>query len=308
MNSIDIALNEFSKSHRISQKGFLCVGLVISRTAQSMEFPLKESDFLAESQGQVKGLGKGAVQRILNDHGITKVLAEEGGRTNRGSVGNMQKYVAFLNSIHKDPGFDLRLIEAWWIERAEDFFKGKPFKIKADISHSLRSLVRDVLTQAESRKKNTGGTAYVGAVMQHLVGAKLELYLGEDLEHHGFSVADASTERNGDFQIDHVVIHVTRTPTEALIRKCKENLGNGLIPLIVTSYTGAAVADANAESVGLGQRIDIFEIEQFIATNIYEISRFEHEARRVTVEQLVGKYNAIIDAHETDPSLLLIIG
>ncbi|MCF7817979.1 MAG: DUF4928 family protein [Kiritimatiellales bacterium] len=308
MNSIDIALNEFSKSHRISQKGFLCVGLVISRTAQSMEFPLKENDFLAESQGQVKGLGKGAVQRILNDHGITKVLAEEGGRTNRGSVGNMQKYVSFLNSIYNHADFDLKRIEGWWVERVNDFFKGKPFKMKVDTSHSLRSLVRDVLSQAETRQQSAGGTSYVGAVMQHLVGAKLELYLGEDLEHHGFSVADTSTDRNGDFQIDHVVIHVTRTPTEALIRKCKENLANGLIPLIVTSYKGAIVADANAESAGIGQRIDIFEIEQFIATNIYEISRFDHETRRVTVEQLVEKYNAIVDAHETDPSLLLVIG
>ena len=37
------------------------------------------------------------IQRILADHGITRVLAEEGGRTSRGSVGLMQKYVEFLN-------------------------------------------------------------------------------------------------------------------------------------------------------------------------------------------------------------------
>jgi len=308
MSTINEALDEFSKSHKIGQKGFLCVGLVISRNIQSMEFPLDENEFLAESQGQVKGLGKGAVQRILKDHGITKVLAEEGGRTNRGSVGNMQKYVAFLNSIHDRPDFDPKLIEEWWVERAKDFFKGKPFKIKVDTSHSIRSLVRDVLRQAETRQKNSGGTAYVGAVMQHLVGAKLELYLGEDLEHHGFSVADAPTDRSGDFQIDHVVIHVTRTPNDALIQKCKENLDNGLVPLIITTYTGAASADNLAQAENIDHRIDVFEIEQFIATNIYEISRFDHEARRVTVEQLVARYNAIILAHETDPSLSLTIG
>ncbi len=308
MNSIHMALNEFAKSHRVTQKGFLCVGLVVSRTAQSMEFPLKETDFLADSQGQVKGLGKGAVQRILNDHGITKVLAEEGGRTNRGSVGNMQKYVAFLNSIYRESDFDLILIEAWWIERTNEFFKAKPFRIKVDASNSLRSLVRDVLTQAEARQQGAGGTAYVGAVMQHLVGAKLELFLGVDLEHHGFSVADSSTERSGDFQIDQVVIHVTRTPTEALVRKCMDNLEKGLIPLIVTSYKGAVVADTLAEAAGIAPRIDVFEVEQFIATNIYEISRFQHETRRLTVEQLVEKCNAIVAANETDPSLSLAIG
>lgn len=306
MTTQEKSLREFAKSNKIYQKGFLCVGLVISRTAQSMEFPLDEAEFLAESKGQVKGLGKTAVQKILKEHGIDRVLAEEGGRTNRGSVGNMQKYVAFLNSIHESSDFDLARIEQWWVERVNQFFRGKPFKIKVNTSNSIRSVVRDVTNQARKRQESAGGTAYVGAVMQHLVGAKLELFLGEDLDHHGFSVADSPTERNGDFQIDSIVIHVTSRPTDNLIAKCKANLDADLAPLIITTHDGTTVAEFLAGDIA--DRIDVFELEQFIATNIYEISRFKRENRKITVKQLVERYNAIVETHETDPSLALAIG
>ncbi|MCK5676718.1 MAG: DUF4928 family protein [Verrucomicrobia bacterium] len=62
-----------------------------------------------------------------------------------------------------------------------------------------------------------------------------------------------------------------------------------------------------AEAQVIADRIDVFEIEQFIATNIHEISRFGRDSRKVTVEQLARKYNVIIETHETDPSLSLVI-
>ena len=42
----------------------------------------------------------------------------------------------------------------------------------------LRTVVRDVLDQAEERQKTTPGVYYAGAVMQHMVGAKLDRALG----------------------------------------------------------------------------------------------------------------------------------
>lgn len=44
---------------------------------------------VAGSKGQVLGLGVSAVQAILSDYGINKVLAAEGGRTSRGSINNI---------------------------------------------------------------------------------------------------------------------------------------------------------------------------------------------------------------------------
>jgi hypothetical protein len=68
-----------------------------------------------------------------------------------------------------------------------------------DSGKSLRANIDDLLQQAEEVQANAGGTNYVGAMLQHLVGAKLDLVLGPGkLQHHGFSVADQSTERGGD--------------------------------------------------------------------------------------------------------------
>ena len=53
----------------------------------------------------------------------------------------------------------------------------------------------------------------------------------------------------------------------------------------------------------LGDRIDIFEIEQFVALNLYEIGEFEAEGRKLAVNDLVDHYNAIVEEVETDPSL-----
>jgi len=299
------ALEKYAKAHRVIQKGYLCVGLVVTRSAQYMTFPLDERNFLAKSGGQVRGLGKGAVQRILEDYEVTRVLAEEGGRTSRGSLRKMRDYLSFLNTISGKEGFDLLIIEKWWIERVQQYFAGKPFRLRVMVSWSLRRTIRDILDQAEKRQNHGGGTMFVGAVMQHLIGAKLELVLGEKLEHHGFTVADAPLARPGDFTVGDVAIHVTRTPSEALIRKCADNIDAGLRPLIITSQKGTLAADALAENKGIENQIDIFEIEQFLATNLYEMSRFINANRKPTAGKLIERYNIIVGDHETDPSLMI---
>jgi hypothetical protein len=55
--------------------------------------------------------------------------------------------------------------------------------------------------------------------------------------------------------------------------------------------------------VDLGDRIDIFEIEQFIALNLYELGSFMMEGRRMALMDFVTRYNEIIEEVETDPSL-----
>lgn len=58
-----------------------------------------------------------------------------------------------------------------------------------------------------------------------------------------------------------------------------------------------------SEDAGLGDRIDIFGIEQFIALNLYELGQFATIGRRTAVADLVARYNEIVDEVETDPSL-----
>ena len=63
------------------------------------------------------------------------------------------------------------------------------------------------------------------------------------------------------------------------------------------------VAEALAENLNLADRIDIFEIEQFIALNFYEPGKFAIEGRRVALTEFVTRYNEIVDEVETNPSL-----
>lgn len=297
-------LAAFTAEKNFRGKGPLCVALVVTQHAKTYGLPLDAEKLLTEGGGQVLGLGRSAVQAVLKRHDMVRVLASEGGRTSRGSLGNMREYVQFLNALTAKGNIDLDAIEAFWIDRAHEFFAAKPFRIQLDASRSLRTVVRDVIAQALDRQKTTPGIYYGGAVLQHLVGAKLDCALGKGhLTHNSFSTADAPRRRAGDFFLGDVAVHVTTSPGEAVIERCRENLNDGYRPVLVTLQLGLTVAEGLANNIGLADRIDVFEIEQFIALNLYEIGRFAADGRKVAVAEMVERYNEIVEEVETDPSL-----
>lgn len=304
MSVLELRLTKFTSDHKIEGKGPLCVVLVITRKASGQTPPFFADNFLAPKGGQVAGLGKGAVQAILSDYGIERVLAEEGGRTSRGSIQKMRIYLDFLNDLAKEKLLDFKKIEGWWINRVKDYFSSMPFSLKVDSSKSIRSIVSDLIEAAFARQKECPGIMVAGAVMQHLVGAKIETALPKaEIVHEGFSVADAPSGRKGDFLIGDTAIHVTTAPTEALIRKCCDNLAQSIRPLIITTQSGVGGAVALAKNADIAERIDIIEVEQFIATNVYEWTAFQQTKRTVSFRQMIEVYNRIIDQCETDPSL-----
>jgi hypothetical protein len=273
-------LKHFETEHKVSFKGSLCVVLVVTGSARKKSPPYNPDDFLTSKKGQVSGLGKSAVQAILANHGIERVLAEEGGRTSRGSISIMRAYLKMLNGLHEDGMLDFEIIEEWWVDRVKNYFSSEPFKLKIDPSKSLRSIVGELIDAAFDRQRECQGTMIAGAVMQHLVGAKLRLLMPDaQIEHKGFSVADAPGGRKGDFLVGDTAIHVTTAPTEALIRKCLDNLRENIRPIIITTHSGVGGAGALAKNADADDRIDIMEVEQFISTNVYEWSRFEHAQR-----------------------------
>lgn len=304
MEKLHKELKEFKEREGIGHKGPLCVALHVTRFAIENGLPIDSAKMLTDRGGQVRGLGKGRIQSILQEHGIERVLAEEGGRTSRGSIEIMTKYVTLLNRLNQEGIGDLEKIEEWWIEQVRLFFASTPFKLRLDPSKSFKAIIRDLIDQADKRQSEGRGAMIVGTVMQHLVGAKLEAFVNPDqLEHHGASVADASTGRAGDYIVDDVVIHVTAAPNESLIRKCADNIDSSLKPVVVTISKKIVVAEELGIQAGIKDRIDIFEIEQFMAANIYELSQFSKEKRVVTVKEIVQRYNTIVKKHESDPGL-----
>lgn len=301
-------LQKFSKDKGFLGKGALCVALVVTRKATREGLPLNPDKLMTSGEGQVAGLGKAEVQAILADYKITRVLAEEGGRTSRGSIGKMRAYVEFLNELSAP--VDFKGIERYWIERVREFFAGKPFKLRVENSLSLRAAIRDLLRQAGTRQGEIRGTRYEGTMLQHLVGAKLELVMPPDsLIHHSAAEADEAEGRAGDFVLGDVALHVTTHPGEALMRKCAANIEAGLRPLIVTLPKRIAVADGLADTAGIADQIELLDIEQFLASNLHERGLFQTDQRRQRTCELIDNYNRLIDAHETDPALRIeIIG
>jgi hypothetical protein len=301
---LDDILSDFVKTKRFKTKGPLCVALVVTQHARDSGLPLDPDRLVTGKGGQVSGLGKSAVQKVLAKHGITRVLASEGGRTSRGSIDNMRVYVELLNDLADDNLADLDAIEEFWIRRVHDFFAGKPFKIRLDTARSLRNVIKDVIHQAEERQRTTPGTYYAGSMLQHLVGAKLDAVLGPGkFEHNSSSTSDEQTGRAGDFFVGDSAIHVTTSPGEAVIERCRNNLDDNYRPIIVTTERGHAVAQGLAENMGLDERIDILEVEQFLAGNLHELGGFEKDGRVTAIKDLISRYNEIIDEFETDPSL-----
>lgn len=304
-------LAEFQRTNNFVGKGPLSVALHITRYAIEHGLPLQPESLLASKGTQVSGLGGARIKQILAKYGIVRPFASEGGRTSRGSVENMTLYVRFLNDLHLEGNVDLEAIEKWWVDRVRNYFASTPLTLEFDPSLSLERVIQRLLEQVERRQQESPGSTYVGTVLQHLVGAKLEVLLegtGLTVAHFGASVADGPTSRPGDFVIGDSVIHVTTAPVDALMEKCIGNINAGFKPIIVTLFSKLSMARGNAESRQIHERIEILAIEQFLTSNVYEHSLFQRSRQQHTVEQLIGHYNRIIDTAESDPSLRIQIG
>lgn len=293
------ALEAFDREHVGLSSGALSIVLRVTNKARRMTFPLNPANFLTPGKGQVSGKGGATVRAILKSYDVHRHLSSEAGRTSRGSIQRMLLYIELLNRLTPD----LAVVERFWVGRIQNYFDSKPFSFRLDPSKSLRACIRQLLDQAIARQREMSGTMYAGAIMQHLVGAKLNIVSPDGFVAHGFSVADAPTNRAADFVLDDSAIHVTTAPTGALLEKCRNNLSVGLRPIIITTEDGVGGARAIAKNVGIEERVDVIEIEQFLAANVYERSGFKREARPEFVRKLIGFYNEIVAETETDPSL-----
>ncbi len=216
----------------------------------------------------------------------------------------MKSYVALLNELHEDGLADLDAIERHWIREVRRCPAGTPFRLSRDPNQSLRSVLSNLFEQAFRRRRSAEERAHAGALLQHLVGAELACTLRpEVVRHHPYATADTGTGRAGDFVIGDTAFHVTAAPSEAVIERCRDNLETALRPVLITFENKTPTAFALAENAGIEARIDIFDIERFLALNILERGRFRSEGRQAALDDLVDEYNRIVEENETDRSL-----
>jgi hypothetical protein len=300
---LESSLQQFKEKHQIVNIGSLGAALILSRKAREKGLPF--GDVLTAGGGQVSGLNGKAINNILQSYGVTQRVGTESGRTSRGTPNLARAYVEFIHDLMPLSEQAIGQIERWWVDRCIDYFNSQPFKLNYDTSKTLVSIIRNLLDQALARQKKSPGKTYVGAMLQHLVGAQLELALpGLAIAHNGASVADTVSSRSGDFVIDSTIIHCTTAPSEALLQKCKANLQAGHNPIILTTAgKSISVAEGLAENIGTDGRVEIMDALQFLAANLYQMSLFRPGERKTTFVRLIEKYNEIVAVHESDPSL-----
>jgi hypothetical protein len=307
--SLRAALEAFAAEHAILGKGALAVVIQMTDRALRDGLPLDADRLLTARGGQVAGLGGDNLARILAELGENRRLAREAGRTSRGSIDTARVYIAFLNDLHARGPVDVEAVQAFWLERVRAFLASKPLRLTFDPALSVQAMLGRVVVQAEARQRERGGQTLVGALVQHLVGAKLDLVRGgAALMHHPASASDERPGRGGDFDLGDTSVHVTTAPGEWVVARCRDNLAAGRRPVIVTVPTRVAAARALAEDAGLGERIDVLDAAQFLAANVFEMGGFEAEGRLAAFAAIVQRYNALIEAHEDDPGLAIALG
>lgn len=297
-------MKEFQLANKITTKGKLSLVIQFTRLIKGKVFPLDPADFQTDSKGQVSGIGGSNLKKILSEHGINKQLSSEGGRTNRGSMGIMMNYVAFLNEWAASGEIVLDEIENFWAEEVRQFFNNQPFVLSADTSKTVRANLDELFEQAKKRERQNPGSRYLGVLLQHLTAAKLQVVMPDGgFDIHGASVADAPTDRAGDFVIDDTIIHCTTMPGDLLMTKCEANLRSGGKPVILTIYERVHTALTMLEDAGLAGRVEVWDIQQFLSANVAEHSLFVGSQRNATLSEIISRYNSIIDDVEQDPSL-----
>lgn len=297
-------LDLFCEENSINSKGRLSTVVQLTRLVGNRPFPLNASEFRTEQQGQVAGLSGAFIKKILAEYGITAVLSQEGGRTSRGSMGIAESYFSVLNELNENGECDLIGIENYWIDRVRRFLAGKPFKLSADQGRTISALLSDLFSQVKKREAENPGTHYLGTVLQHLVAAKLLVIMPEgSFDIHGAAVADAPTSRAGDFCLNDMVIHCTTAPGDPLVEKCVSNLEAGCRPVIITLQERVSMALQLCEDYGVGEKVEVWGIQQFLSSNVAEHSLFSSGNRVETLAQIVDRYNAIIEMAETEKSL-----
>lgn len=145
-------------------------------------------------------------------------------------------------------------------------------------------------------------------IVRHLVGATLQMrHRAIEIQNFSGNAADAQTERAGDFVIGASVYHVTTAPSRALIRKCKDNLLAGNLPVLIVPRDKVGVANSHAEAEGIQAYINVIGIEDFLAVNIIEMSNDAQAQFIDKLREVLQEYNRRIENAETDQSLKIEI-
>lgn len=288
----------------------MTAGLIVAGMAKE-GLPITDARLQSDGGSQVRGLSGGTVTRILKRHGETRRFTSEGGRTSRGTLRIAESLRDLLGEIYDGGGIDHHdldnfsfTLEHYFVQKLQsDYFDKQAIEADIDPSKPVSRAVGEILREASIRADKPGGI-----VLQHLVGAKLELrFPGQNIGRDHANAADQQTSRQGDFEIGATAFHVTMSPMEKLMDRCKQNLHNGYRPVIIVPINRTAAAIQFAEMAGIGDSVEVIAAETFIGTNIEEIAGYQSHRIRAGLAELLFRYNDRVEQVEPDQSLRIEI-
>ncbi len=177
-----------------------------------------------------------------------------------------------------------------------------PMRLKLISRESIQSAIATLLGEVIQRRPSGRNGSQLTRVMTYLVEAWLIL-----LQEHkgtGYQANHRTPLMDiGEFRVGNTIIHVTSAPEPNLIDRCLANRRSGFRPLIISTRVGALYAEDLADQIGNNKAIEVLDIIQFLVSNMLEWTAFDGSKRRNTFEDLIARYNVIVEACETDPSL-----
>lgn len=255
---------------------------------------------------QLKNASRQNVQRILARFGEERILLQEGGRTNRGLMKNLQPLLEALSGAGMERlspearEREIGNLQAFLADKARDIFDAEKISFNYRPGITSREILGMILESARKRRKT-------GEVAEYLIGAKLALRFPDyGIRNSAASAADDQTNEQGDFQINDCVFHVTVAPNRGHFDKCQRNLADGLRVFLLVPDEMLAGARQNAV-METDRRVSVESIESFVSQNIEELSDFAGVRVSQNIRLLLEKYNERVAQVETDLSIQIRI-
>ncbi len=286
-----------------------CAALAVLERMRE-RFPLLPGDYVTKG-GQVR-TSKALIKKVLARFGESRLFADEGGRTTRGTLVAAEELVERLHSLQcanqiSQLGAQERqgLISAAQeliVGYVREYLEQQRLQVPVDPAKPICRVLDAILDVA--RGKGLGGP-----VAQHLVGAKLALrFPDREIPNHSYTAADRSTGRPGDFVVGDTVFHVTVAPTLDLFQqKCERNLQNRYRVKVVVPEDQVAAAVELARQSGVVEDVEVLPLERFIGPNVEEIGGFTQQGITDYLRILLETYNRRVEEAERNPSLLVDI-
>lgn len=282
-------------------------GLIVSQMV-SDSLPIEDDRLFSDGKSQVRGLSGASIARILESHGETRLFTREGGRTSRGTVHLANSFRDIINTVNPLSSSGQKMdelsfsLEEFFTDCVRlDYFDKQRISVDLQPTKPVSVIIEDILRAAAERSDKP-----TGVVLQHLVGAKLQLrFPNENIGLDQANAADMQTDREGDFQVGTTAFHVTVAPMEKLINRCNENKKAGYRPVILTLDRKVQAAKQMADNAGIADEISVQSAEVFIGTNIEEIAIYDGDKIRLGIANLIQTYNHRIASVEVDKSLMI---